>query len=194
MGVAGPVTPSQRKTESRSTCRRRPDTAVSDLVGAHDVVLEQFDPDLARRLGIECETLAEHRNRIVHCWPAGRGQTGPDRAGHELDYAGVSGVLDPTGPHTDRSGVHPGTRARGTHRRGGVDRGFDAATVAEPRAVSFTDHRVRHTCSYCSTDAARCSPAPRPLLALSSVRATVPRRSPSGAGTLFGRWRRTRSS
>lgn len=99
-----------------------------DLVGEYDVVFEQFHPGVVEGLGIDHETLTEHREDIVHCSLTGYGQTGPDRnrAGHDLNYAGVSGLLDLTRPPANGPG--PRTRnpadAPGLPRRG-HDRGAD---------------------------------------------------------------------
>jgi alpha-methylacyl-CoA racemase len=69
-----------------------------DLVGEADVVFEQFRPGVTERLGIDYETVTDHRADIVYCSLTGYGQEGPyrDRAGHDLNYVGVAGLLDMT--------------------------------------------------------------------------------------------------
>ncbi|WP_226482513.1 CaiB/BaiF CoA transferase family protein [Natrinema amylolyticum] len=68
------------------------------LVEEADVVFEQFRPGVAERLEIDYETLAEHNEDLVYCSLSGYGQTGPyaERAGHDLNYVGVAGLLDMT--------------------------------------------------------------------------------------------------
>lgn len=74
-----------------------------DLVPEADVVFEQFRPDVAKRLGIDYETLTDYREDVVYCSLTGYGQEGPyrDRAGHDLNYVGVAGLLDMTRPRPD---------------------------------------------------------------------------------------------
>ncbi|MDF9747522.1 CaiB/BaiF CoA transferase family protein [Natrinema salsiterrestre] len=73
-------------------------TAFYRLVEEADVVFEQFRPGVADRLEIDYETLCEHNEDLVYCSLSGYGQTGPDaeRAGHDLNYIGVAGLLDMT--------------------------------------------------------------------------------------------------
>ncbi|SEW23330.1 CaiB/BaiF CoA transferase family protein [Natrinema salifodinae] len=68
------------------------------LVESADVVVEGFRPGVAERLGIDYETLTEYNADLVYCSLTGYGQTGPDaeRAGHDLNYVGVAGLLDMT--------------------------------------------------------------------------------------------------
>lgn len=63
-----------------------------------DVVIEGFRPGVADRLGVDYETVREHAPGIVYCSLTGYGQDGPysDRAGHDLNYVGLSGLLEMT--------------------------------------------------------------------------------------------------
>ena len=70
-----------------------------------DVVVESFRPGVMDRLGVGYEALRERNGRIVLCSISGYGQTGPyrDRAGHDINYLALAGVLamsgqDPDGP------------------------------------------------------------------------------------------------
>lgn len=69
------------------------------LAATADVILEGFRPGVAARLGVDHETLAEINPRLVYCSITGYGQDGPyrDRAGHDLNYQGVAGLLGLTG-------------------------------------------------------------------------------------------------
>jgi crotonobetainyl-CoA:carnitine CoA-transferase CaiB-like acyl-CoA transferase len=64
-----------------------------------DVVLESFRPGVLDRLGCGYEALREANPRIVYCAITGYGQTGPNtgRAGHDMNYLGLNGLLGLTG-------------------------------------------------------------------------------------------------
>jgi crotonobetainyl-CoA:carnitine CoA-transferase CaiB-like acyl-CoA transferase len=68
-------------------------------VGGYDIVLEQFRPGVMDRLGVGYETLAAVNPGLIYCAITGYGQTGPykDRAGHDLNYLALAGVLSHTG-------------------------------------------------------------------------------------------------
>jgi alpha-methylacyl-CoA racemase len=65
------------------------------MVAKADVVVESFRPGVMDRLGLGYEVLSARNPGVVLCSISGYGQTGPyrDRAGHDLDYLGLSGVL-----------------------------------------------------------------------------------------------------
>lgn len=70
------------------------------LVERADVVVESFRPGVMDKLGVGYATLAARNPKIVVCSISGYGQTGPyvDRAGHDLNYISIAGVLGMTGP------------------------------------------------------------------------------------------------
>ncbi len=74
-----------------------------ELVRDVDVVFEQFRPGVTKRLGVDYDTLCEYREDIIYCSLTGYGQDGPyhNRAGHDLNYVGFSGLLDMTRPQRD---------------------------------------------------------------------------------------------
>ncbi|MDX6678852.1 MAG: alpha-methylacyl-CoA racemase [Solirubrobacteraceae bacterium] len=80
------------------------------LVHEHDVVLESFRPGVLDRLGAGYDALRAANPRIVLCSITGYGQSGPlrDRAGHDLNYVGLTGMLDlggePGGPPVQPAG------------------------------------------------------------------------------------------
>ena len=70
------------------------------LVETADVLLETFRPGVMERLGLGYETLAQVNPRLVYCSLSGYSPAGPyrERAGHDLNYQGLAGLLDLTGP------------------------------------------------------------------------------------------------
>lgn len=84
--------------------------AVSRLFAEADAVLEQFRPGVAEELGIGYETATAHTSELVYCSLTGYGQTGPyrDRPGHDLNYVGLSGLLEMTRSDGEEPPVIPG--------------------------------------------------------------------------------------
>lgn len=79
------------------------------LVREHDVVLESFCPGVLERLGAGYDILRATNPRIVLCSITGYGQTGPlrDRAGHDLNYLALAGVLGLGGDGSDAPPAQP---------------------------------------------------------------------------------------
>jgi crotonobetainyl-CoA:carnitine CoA-transferase CaiB-like acyl-CoA transferase len=73
--------------------------AMLRLAPQFDVVLESFRPGVLDRLGCGYEALREVNPGVVYCAITGYGQTGPstDRAGHDMNYLGLNGLLGLTG-------------------------------------------------------------------------------------------------
>jgi crotonobetainyl-CoA:carnitine CoA-transferase CaiB-like acyl-CoA transferase len=69
------------------------------LVREYDVLLESFRPGVMDRLGVGYERLRQENPGLVYCAISGYGQDGPyrDRAGHDMNYLGLMGVLGLTG-------------------------------------------------------------------------------------------------
>ncbi len=69
------------------------------LAATADVLIENFRPGVAARLGIDFETLSQVNPRLVHCSISGFGQTGPyaTRGGFDLVAQGMSGLMSVTG-------------------------------------------------------------------------------------------------
>lgn len=67
--------------------------------GGYDIVVEQFRPGVMDRLGIGYEALRAANPQIIYCAISGYGQTGPyrDRAGHDINYLALSGILSYSG-------------------------------------------------------------------------------------------------
>lgn len=72
--------------------------AFLDLAAEADAIYEQFRPGVVDRLGIGYEDVTAVNEDVVYCSLTGYGQDGPysDRPGHDVNYAGVAGLLAET--------------------------------------------------------------------------------------------------
>lgn len=70
-----------------------------------DVVMEGYRPGVMERLGLGPDALLKDNPSLIYARLSGFGQSGPfrDRAGHDINYAAMSGVLSMLG----RSGEKP---------------------------------------------------------------------------------------
>ncbi|MDI1302962.1 MAG: CaiB/BaiF CoA-transferase family protein [bacterium] len=68
---------------------------VKQLVKEYDIVVDQFRPGVMDRLGVGYEALKAANPKLIYCAITGYGQTGPykDRAGHDMNYLAIAGVL-----------------------------------------------------------------------------------------------------
>lgn len=84
--------------------------AFDALAADADAVLEGFSPGTAERLGVGYEDVRSVNEEIVYCSLSGYGGTGPfrDRAGHDLNYAATTGLLDATRRRDDATPRIPG--------------------------------------------------------------------------------------
>ncbi|HEX3781273.1 MAG TPA: CaiB/BaiF CoA-transferase family protein [Pseudonocardiaceae bacterium] len=75
-------------------------TAALRLVEAGDVLLEGLRPGAAESLGIGPEVCCDRNPRLVYARMTGWGQHGPlaRRAGHDINYIGLTGALAAIGP------------------------------------------------------------------------------------------------
>jgi alpha-methylacyl-CoA racemase len=73
--------------------------ALLRLAEEADVVLESFRPGVLDKLGCGYEALSDANPGIVYCAITGYGQTGSHtaRAGHDMNYLGLNGLLGLTG-------------------------------------------------------------------------------------------------
>ncbi|MHA3701228.1 CaiB/BaiF CoA transferase family protein [Jatrophihabitans sp. YIM 134969] len=72
--------------------------AVLDLVATADVVVENWRPGTAARLGLDATTLRADNPGLIICSISGYGQDGDSRAGYDQIVQGTSGVMSLTGP------------------------------------------------------------------------------------------------
>jgi crotonobetainyl-CoA:carnitine CoA-transferase CaiB-like acyl-CoA transferase len=73
--------------------------ALIKLAETADVLVESFRPGVLERLGVGYEVLRQANPALVYCPITGYGQDGPnrDRAGHDMNYLGLNGILSLTG-------------------------------------------------------------------------------------------------
>src|SRR3954453_14223487 len=73
---------------------------VLSLIERADVLVEGFRPGVAERLGIGPDDCLAKNPRLVYARMTGWGQDGPlaDRAGHDINYLGLTGALHAIGP------------------------------------------------------------------------------------------------
>ncbi len=66
------------------------------LAATADALIEGFRPGVMDRLGVGWDALRERNPKLVFCSLTGYGQSGPlaHKAGHDLNYCAVTGVLD----------------------------------------------------------------------------------------------------
>ena len=78
--------------------------AVLDLVTKADALIEGFRPAVLERLGLGPDLLLAHNPKLVIGRMTGWGQDGPlaSRAGHDIDYIALSGVLHAIGHAGER--------------------------------------------------------------------------------------------
>jgi crotonobetainyl-CoA:carnitine CoA-transferase CaiB-like acyl-CoA transferase len=64
-----------------------------------DVLIESFRPGVMERLGVSYDELKKANRGLVYAAITGHGQDGPyrDRAGHDINYIALSGILGATG-------------------------------------------------------------------------------------------------
>jgi crotonobetainyl-CoA:carnitine CoA-transferase CaiB-like acyl-CoA transferase len=68
---------------------------VERLAKNADVAIEGFRPGVAKRLGIDHDSLKRYNGKIICCSISGYGQTGPwrERPGHDVNYVAAAGAL-----------------------------------------------------------------------------------------------------
>jgi crotonobetainyl-CoA:carnitine CoA-transferase CaiB-like acyl-CoA transferase len=64
-----------------------------------DVIVEGFRPGVAKKLGINFDTVKKFSKSVVYCSLSGYGQEGPyaDVPGHDINYQGLTGLLSISG-------------------------------------------------------------------------------------------------
>jgi crotonobetainyl-CoA:carnitine CoA-transferase CaiB-like acyl-CoA transferase len=68
---------------------------VERLAKQSDIAVEGFRPGVAKRLGIDFDSLRKANSKLIYCSISGYGQTGPwrERPGHDVNYVAAAGAL-----------------------------------------------------------------------------------------------------
>ena len=98
---------------------------VKRLVGASDIVMENFRPGVLDRLGLVYEELAEENEGLIWCSISGFGQNGPDRdrPAYDMIVQALSGGMSMTGEPGEpavRAGIPIGDLCAGMYGTIGV--------------------------------------------------------------------------
>jgi len=74
------------------------------LVEDADVIVEGFRPGVAKRLGIDFDSISKKYPGVIYCSITGYGQDGPyrDLPGHDINYIAMSGALNLIGEKDGR--------------------------------------------------------------------------------------------
>ncbi|PSQ34938.1 CoA transferase [Halobacteriales archaeon QS_9_70_65] len=112
--------------------------AFYELVAGADVVVESFRPGVTDRLGVDHETLTDHREDLIYCSLTGYGQSGPyaDRAGHDLNYVGLAGLLDMARESVEEAPRPPGYQV--ADMAGGLLAAFSVCSALLSRELGNT--------------------------------------------------------
>jgi alpha-methylacyl-CoA racemase len=107
-GLPGPMATLQGRNKRTMTVDlKHPDGAevVCTLVDGADVLVEGFRPGVAERLGLGPDTCRARNPALVYARMTGWGREGPlaERAGHDINYIGLTGALSAVG----RGGQRP---------------------------------------------------------------------------------------
>jgi formyl-CoA transferase len=97
--------------------------AAAALVARSDVVVENWRPGTAERLGLDAPTLTGRDPRLVHCSISGFGGDGPPRTGYDQIVQGMSGWMSLTGDGDGepfKAGVPVGDIAAGMFAAHGI--------------------------------------------------------------------------
>jgi crotonobetainyl-CoA:carnitine CoA-transferase CaiB-like acyl-CoA transferase len=100
-GVSAPFLAVNRNKRGMVLDLKTPDgvTVLERLATTADVLIENYRPGVARRIGITYERLSALNPGLIYCSISGFGQTGPyaDRGGYDLIAQGMSGIMSATG-------------------------------------------------------------------------------------------------
>jgi alpha-methylacyl-CoA racemase len=100
--TSGPLRATLRGRRSIALDLRRPEArdVVLGLVETSSALIDPFRPGVMERLGLGPEPCSTRNPRLVYSRMTGYGQDGPlaDKAGHDINYLALAGVLAHLGP------------------------------------------------------------------------------------------------
>jgi alpha-methylacyl-CoA racemase len=78
-----------------------------DLLDAYDVLVEGFRPGTMERFELGFDVMSARQPRLIHVSISGYGQEGPyrERAGHDLNYLSLAGIIGMTGTRAGEPAV-----------------------------------------------------------------------------------------
>jgi crotonobetainyl-CoA:carnitine CoA-transferase CaiB-like acyl-CoA transferase len=99
--------------------------AAQRLIDTADIVVESYGPGVAKRLGIDYETLSARKPGLIYCSISGFGSEGPLRNGKGYDvilqaFSGMMSVTGEEGGPAIRSPISPIDQATGMHAAIGI--------------------------------------------------------------------------
>lgn len=88
-----------KKSISMDLKREESGAILKKLVEGSDIVVENFRPGTAEKLGIDYDTMRKYREDLIYCSISGFGQTGPyrEKSGFDLTVLASSGLMGLTG-------------------------------------------------------------------------------------------------
>ena len=100
-GVSASFVAVNRNKRSLVLDLKQPDgvAILKQLAATADVLVENYRPGVARRLGVDYDTLSKINPRLIYCSVSGFGQTGPyaEQGGYDLIAQGMAGIMSVTG-------------------------------------------------------------------------------------------------
>jgi crotonobetainyl-CoA:carnitine CoA-transferase CaiB-like acyl-CoA transferase len=100
-GVSGPFLAVNRNKRGLVLDLKQPEgvAILERLAATADVLVENYRPGVAKRIGVDYARLSQINPRLVYCSISGFGQTGlyADRGGYDLIAQGMSGIMSATG-------------------------------------------------------------------------------------------------
>ena len=100
-GVSAPFLAVNRNKRGLVLDLKRPEgvAVLERLAATADVLIENYRPGVAKRIGVDYPKLSATNPRLIYCSISGFGQTGPyaDRGGYDLIAQGMSGIMSATG-------------------------------------------------------------------------------------------------
>lgn len=99
MGISFLAQNAGKKSVTLNMKSERGKQLLKALVRTSDVLVENFRPDVMRRLGLHYDVLRRENPKLIYCAISGFGQTGPrkDDPAYDQIVQGISGVMSITG-------------------------------------------------------------------------------------------------
>ncbi|WP_370181461.1 CaiB/BaiF CoA transferase family protein [Rhodococcus wratislaviensis] len=104
IAIEADATLRNRRTVEADLKRPEDRDRILELIEHSDVLVEGFRPGVTERLGLGPDECLSVNPRLIYGRMTGWGQSGPfaDRAGHDINYISLTGVLDNIGRAGDR--------------------------------------------------------------------------------------------